>query len=131
MYATHSDLSETARGNTTALLQARLRDAVDLSGQVKQAYWSMMGARLAERRELLEALHDDIDAYIDVLTRRLAALSGVAERTFGPLQSKVRLVNIRCRRTPESSIRGPSVICWHALASRCAAISIKRPRWGT
>ena len=64
MYATHSDLSETARGNTTALLQARLRDAVDLSGQVKQAYWSMTGARLAERRELLEALHDDIDAKV-------------------------------------------------------------------
>src|SRR5262245_57719385 len=82
MYATHSDLPQTALGNTTELLQARLSDAVDLSGRLKQAYWSMIGVRSSERREMLEAVHDDVDACIDVLSGRIAALSGVAERTI-------------------------------------------------
>jgi len=49
---------------------------------MKQAYWSMIGVRSSERREMLEALHDDIDTCIDVLSGRIAALSGVAERTI-------------------------------------------------
>jgi len=82
MYATRSDLPQTALDNTMVLLQARLSDAVDLSGRMKQAYWSMIGVRSSERREMLEALHDDIDTCIDVLSGRIAALSGVAERTI-------------------------------------------------
>ena len=80
MYATHVELPVAVRVDAVALLQARLRDAVDLVCRIRQAYWNMSDAA-SSRRELFEAWHDEIDDCIDTLSRRITALSGAPERS--------------------------------------------------
>ena len=76
MYAMHLELPDATRADVITLLRARLGDAADLAGRIRQAYWSMSSSK---RCEMFEAFHDEIDECIDTLSRRIASLSGVAD----------------------------------------------------
>ena len=81
MYAMRLELPDAARTDVITLLGARLGDAVDFAGRIRQAYWGMNVHCSSKRREMFEAFHDEIDECIDTLSRRIASLSGVAERS--------------------------------------------------
>src|ERR1700754_2920282 len=81
MHAMHLELPDAARAYVITLLRARLSDAVDLAGRIRQAYWGMSVHCSSKRREMFEAFHDEIDECIDTLSRRTASQSGVAERS--------------------------------------------------
>ena len=81
MYAMHLELPQPARADVITLLRVRLADAVDLACRMRQAYWGMSDQHSSKRREMFEAFHDEIDECIDKLSRRIASLSGVAERS--------------------------------------------------
>jgi starvation-inducible DNA-binding protein len=81
MYAMHLELPDAARADVITLLRARLGNAVDLADRIRQAYWGMCVHCTSKRREMFEAFHDEIDECIDTLSRRIAFLSGVTERS--------------------------------------------------
>jgi starvation-inducible DNA-binding protein len=81
MHETPLDVNDTVRSEVIALLRARLNNAIDLASHLKQAYWSMSNPRSSKRREMLEVIHDEVDECIDMLSRRIAALSGTTDRT--------------------------------------------------
>lgn len=81
MHPTKNDLSEDVRKEAIDLLQARLADAVDLTTQTKQAHWNVKGANFIALHELFDRIHDDVEAYTDLIAERLVALGGQAHGT--------------------------------------------------
>jgi starvation-inducible DNA-binding protein len=110
MYAMHLELPDAARANVITLLHARLGDAVDLAGRIRQAYWGMSVHRPSKRREMFETFHDEIDECIDTLSGRIASLSGVAgcsARVAALERSPGRYpLNMRAGEHHEKNVRG-------------------------
>jgi starvation-inducible DNA-binding protein len=81
MHKTRNSLPEKVRKKVTALLSARLADAIDLSLQTKQAHWNVKGPNFIALHELFDSVHDVVAGKVDELAERLTALGGVAEGT--------------------------------------------------
>lgn len=92
MYASLIDLSESARRASSALLQQRLFDAVDLASQVRQAHWNVKGANFISLHELFDRLHGEVDAFVDLFAERITALGGVADGRVGVVAAKSKLL---------------------------------------
>ncbi len=81
MHKTRIVLSETIRQAIAPVLATRLADAIDLSLQLKQAHWNVKGPQFIALHELFDAIHTVLNAQVDALAERLAALGGTPEGT--------------------------------------------------
>lgn len=78
-YTSRIDLSEHLRKQASALLQARLSDALDLEAQAKQAHWNVKGPHFLQLHQLFDAVHDEIEQFVDLLAERITTLGHVAD----------------------------------------------------
>lgn len=78
-YISRLDLSEHVRKQASALLQARLSDALDLEAQAKQAHWNVKGPHFLQLHELFDRLHGEIEDFVDLLAERITTLGHVAD----------------------------------------------------
>jgi len=85
VYATafdsQNDLAVDVRARVADLLDHRLADAIDLSGQVKQAHWNVKGMQFSPLHLLFDAVHASVEEYVDLLAERVVHLGGVAHGT--------------------------------------------------
>jgi len=91
MHSTRNDLSVKARAKVTALLNARLADALDLQMQAKQAHWNVKGPQFIALHELFDKLAADIDGHVDEMAERITALGGIAEGTVQAVAGRSKL----------------------------------------
>ncbi len=78
-YTSRNDLSDHIRKQASALLQARLSDALDLEAQAKQAHWNVKGPHFLQLHELFDRVHDEIEQFVDLLAERITALGHIAD----------------------------------------------------
>lgn len=78
-YSSRIDLSEHVRKQACSLLQARLSDALDLEAQAKQAHWNVKGPHFLQLHQLFDAVHDEIEQFVDLLAERITTLGHVAD----------------------------------------------------
>ncbi len=78
-YTSRIDLSDHVRKQACALLQARLSDALDLEAQTKQAHWNIKGPHFLQLHQLFDAVHDEIEQFVDLLAERITTLGHVAD----------------------------------------------------
>jgi starvation-inducible DNA-binding protein len=93
-----SDRSQNA--GVVETLQARLSDALDLSGQLRQAHWNVKGPQFIQLHELFETINGTMSDHIDLLGERIVALGSVAD---GRIQTTVR-----CSTLPDYPIEARS-----------------------
>jgi starvation-inducible DNA-binding protein len=91
MHSTRNDLSDKARAKVTALLNARLADALDLQMQAKQAHWNVKGPQFIALHELFDKLAAEIDGHVDEMAERITALGGIAEGTVQAVAGRSKL----------------------------------------
>jgi starvation-inducible DNA-binding protein len=91
MHSTRNDLSAKARAKVTALLNARLADALDLQMQAKQAHWNVKGPQFIALHELFDRLAAEIDGHVDEMAERITALGGIAEGTVQAVAGRSKL----------------------------------------
>jgi starvation-inducible DNA-binding protein len=91
MHSTRNDLSTKARTRVTALLNARLADALDLQMQAKQAHWNVKGPQFIALHELFDKLAAEIDGHVDEMAERITALGGIAEGTVQAVAGRTKL----------------------------------------
>jgi len=91
MHSTRNDLSAKARAKVTALLNARLADALDLQMQAKQAHWNVKGPQFIALHELFDKLAAEIDGHVDEMAERITALGGIAEGTVQAVAGRSKL----------------------------------------
>lgn len=78
-YTSRIDLSDHVRKQASALLQARLSDALDLEAQAKQAHWNVKGPHFLQLHQLFDSVHDEIEQFVDLLAERITTLGHVAD----------------------------------------------------
>jgi starvation-inducible DNA-binding protein len=78
-FSSRIDLSEHVRKHASALLQARLSDALDLEAQAKQAHWNVKGPHFLQLHQLFDAAHDAAEEFVDLLAERITTLGHVAD----------------------------------------------------
>ncbi|MBF9152115.1 DNA starvation/stationary phase protection protein Dps [Novosphingobium jiangmenense] len=78
-YTSRIDLSDHVRKQACGLLQARLSDALDLEAQAKQAHWNVKGPHFLQLHQLFDAVHDEIEQFVDLLAERITTLGHVAD----------------------------------------------------
>ncbi|MBB3357932.1 MULTISPECIES: DNA starvation/stationary phase protection protein Dps [unclassified Novosphingobium] len=78
-YETSIDLSAHVRKASVALLQARLSDALDLEAQAKQAHWNVRGRHFLQLHGLFDAVHGQVEEFVDLLAERITTLGHVAD----------------------------------------------------
>src|SRR5262245_20989363 len=81
MHPTRNDIPEATRAKVTALLNARLADAVDLMIQAKQAHWNVKGPSFIALHELFDKASEEIEEHVDSIAERITSLGGVTEGT--------------------------------------------------
>jgi len=91
MHSTRIDLSAKTRTRVSALLNARLADAIDLQLQAKQAHWNVKGPSFIALHELFDTLADELDGHVDEMAERITALGGIAEGTLQAVAGRTRL----------------------------------------
>lgn len=91
MHSTRNDLTVKARTRLTALLNARLADALDLQMQAKQAHWNVKGPQFIALHELFDKLAEEIDGHVDEMAERITALGGIAEGTVQAVAGRSKL----------------------------------------
>ncbi len=82
-HTTRNDLSEHTRKLVSAVLQARLSDALDLEAQTKQAHWNVKGPHFFQLHELFDKVHDEVEQFVDLLAERITTLGHVADGRIG------------------------------------------------
>ncbi len=80
-YDTQNDLGVGIRAQVIDLLDRRLADAIDLSGQIKQAHWNVKGAQFSPLHLLFDAVHASVEGYVDLIAERVVQMGGVAHGT--------------------------------------------------
>lgn len=83
MNPTRNDLPARTRAKATALLNARLADALDLECATKQAHWNVKGPHFIALHELFDKLHTNIEEHVDQIAERISALGGTPLGTVG------------------------------------------------
>jgi starvation-inducible DNA-binding protein len=91
MHSTRNDLAAKARTRLSALLNARLADALDLQMQAKQAHWNVKGPQFIALHELFDKLAAELDGHVDEMAERITALGGVAEGTVQAVAGRSKL----------------------------------------
>lgn len=91
MNPTKNDLPEAKRQKSTALLNERLSDLIDLGLQAKQAHWNVKGLQFIALHELFDSVHEQTEEFVDEVAERLVALGGIAEGTIGAVNSRTKL----------------------------------------
>jgi starvation-inducible DNA-binding protein len=81
VYTTRNALPSGVRTQVSALLNLRLADAVDLSGQAKQAHWNVKGPHFIALHHLFDEVYHAIVEHVDLLAERVVQLGGVAAGT--------------------------------------------------
>lgn len=116
MLNTRHDLPEDQRTLLVGLLNAALKDAIDLNTQLKQAHWNVRGPHFMPLHELFDAIAAIVRDFADELAERTAALGGVATGTARDAASGSRL-----EPYPVGITTGPEHIA--AVADRLAAFA--------
>jgi starvation-inducible DNA-binding protein len=78
-YTSRLDIPDHTRKAAIRLLQSRLSDTLDLEAQIKQAHWNVRGLNFFQLHQLFDAIHDEVEGFVDVLAERITALGGVAD----------------------------------------------------
>jgi len=91
MHRTRIDLPEQARAEASALLNARLADAIDLMMQAKQAHWNVKGPAFVGLHALFDKVHEEVAGYVDLVAERAVQLGHVAEGTVRTSAERSRL----------------------------------------
>jgi starvation-inducible DNA-binding protein len=81
VYSTRNALPGGVRTEVSALLNLRLADAIDLSGQAKQAHWNVKGPHFIALHHLFDEVYHAIVGHVDLLAERVVQLGGVAAGT--------------------------------------------------
>jgi len=81
MLNTRHDLPEDNRTLLVGLLNIALKDAVDLSTQLKQAHWNVRGPNFMPLHELFDSITDIVRGFADEIAERATALGGLASGT--------------------------------------------------
>lgn len=71
-------LTDNARKTSVAELNARLADAVALSGAIKQAHWNVKGRNFIAVHELFDTVFANLQGHVDEMAERIQQLDGVA-----------------------------------------------------
>jgi starvation-inducible DNA-binding protein len=79
MYSSRLDIADHIRKASIRILQARLSDALDLEAQMKQAHWNVRGPTFYQLHLLFDAVHGEIEDFVDTIAERITALGGVAD----------------------------------------------------
>ena len=74
MYRSPSPLSEAARKEIAASLNARLADGLDLHSQIKVAHWNIKGPNFAALHPLFETFAVSLAAHNDAVAERAVTL---------------------------------------------------------
>jgi starvation-inducible DNA-binding protein len=78
-FTSRLDLSDHIRKHASALLQARLSDALDLEAQAKQAHWNVKGPHFLPLHELFDRVHGAVEDFVDILAERITTLGHIAD----------------------------------------------------
>ena len=87
LYRSPSMLSEDARTQIAAGLNARLADGLDLHSQVKVAHWNVKGPHFAALHPLFEIFAVSLAAHNDAIAERAVTLGG---RAYGTARHAAR-----------------------------------------
>ena len=78
MHRTHNDTPNNAKKVSIDLLNARLKDGIDLALAIKQAHWNLKGPQFIGVHLMLDGFRDQLDDLNDKMAERAAALGGTA-----------------------------------------------------
>jgi|SRR5271165_130547 len=78
LHSTRNDLTSNTKTTVTALLNARLTDAIDLALMTKQAHWNLKGPQFIAVHEMLDVFRAEMDGHVDTIAERVVQLGGVA-----------------------------------------------------
>ena len=78
LHNSRNDLESNTKAMVSALLNARLADAIDLALSTKQAHWNLRGRQFIAVHEMLDGLRTEIDTHADTLAERVVQLGGTA-----------------------------------------------------
>lgn len=81
LHPTKNEMNENLRASMVGLLQKHLGSAIDLSYSCKQAHWNVKGMNFIAVHKLFDELHEQTEAYVDLIAERLTALGGQAQGT--------------------------------------------------
>ena len=76
---TKNDIAPEARFKTTAILQQRLLESIDLQLQSKQSHWNVKGPQFVSLHKLFDEINGQAAEYTDELAERIVQLGGTAE----------------------------------------------------
>src|SRR5437879_7822530 len=119
-YKSSVGVPESNRQAITALLNARLADAVDLFTQVKWAHWNLKGINFIALHELFDSVAEHVEGQTDSIAERIATLGGVANGTAREVAAKSGLkeANLRASDAPSQLKWLVQTIAPHANAPR-------------
>ena len=78
LHNSRNDLESNTKAMVSALLNARLADAIDLALSTKHAHWNLRGRQFIAVHEMLDGLRTEIDTHADTLAERVVQLGGTA-----------------------------------------------------
>jgi starvation-inducible DNA-binding protein len=113
-FATRISIPESARDELIDLLNARLAEALDLYGQLKQAHWNVKGSDFIQLHELYDAIAAEVIDHVDLIAERATTLGGRALGTVRMAASASSLDEY-----PLDAVDGPATL--EVIADRLAA----------
>ena len=81
LHPSKNTMNENVRAAMVGLLQKHLGTAIDLSYAAKQAHWNVKGFNFIAVHKLFDELHEQAEAYVDLIAERLTGLGGQAQGT--------------------------------------------------
>ena len=114
LHNSRNDLESNTKAMVSALLNARLADAIDLALSTKQAHWNLRGRQFIAVHEMLDGFRTEIDTHADTLAERVVQLRGTA---LGTAQMVVQASKLQAYPTDLVRVED------HMLAPGVTAIS--------
>ena len=81
LFESKVSIPENNRRALTALLNARLADAIDMQTQAKFAHWNVKGDDFYQLHLLFDAIAEHVEDAVDLIAERVTALGGRANGT--------------------------------------------------